>query len=264
VIGAVLALLMTASVAQAPAPLESYLQQQKYREGLEWLRRFGRGTPEEARYGGLFHFGLAEPDPTLQALVPVYRVHPEDDVVGLAVAEASLWKKDYRTATTVVSQLRAPEAPEALRVRGLLYEQAGRFPEALALYDKAIPRLPRPYGTMERKGQVLSWMKRFEEAAATYQKIVASPQASLGLRARCRVRLAELTAWRKDLDGALAQLKALLIEEPRLVDALLLQGQILEWKGEFAAAKRTYSRVLAIDAGSAEARLRLDKLLWVP
>jgi tetratricopeptide (TPR) repeat protein len=264
VIALLVALLSAAPVAKATTPLESFWQEQKYREGLEWLHRFGHGAPEEARYAGLFHYGLAQPDPTLQALVPVYRAHPDDDVVALAVAEASLWKKDYKTATTVVAQLRAPDAPDALRVRGLLFEQAGRFPEALALYEKAIPRLPLPYGTMERKAQVLSWMKRFDEAAAAYGQVIDSKQASLGLRRRCRVRLAELTAWRKDFDGALAQLKALLAEEPKQTDALLLQGQILEWKGDFGGAKRSYSRVLAVDPRSAEARLRLDKLLWVP
>jgi tetratricopeptide (TPR) repeat protein len=150
-----------------------------------------------------------------------------------------------------------------MRVRALLFEQAGRFPEALALYDRAIPGLAQPWGAMERKAQVLSWMKRFDDAGATYAQVVASPQASLGLRRRCRVRQAELTAWRKDLDGALGQLAALLKEEPRLTDALLLQGQIQEWKGQFAAAKQSYSRILTIDAAHAEARLRLDKLLWV-
>jgi tetratricopeptide (TPR) repeat protein len=247
-----------------PAPaLESFLQQRQYREGLEWLRSFGRGTPEEDRYRGLFHHGLSEPDPTLQYLVPVYRAHPGDDTVALAVAEASLWKKDYKTAATVTGLLQKPEAPEALRVRGMLFEQAGRLPEALDFYSRAIPRLALPWGTRERKAQVLSWLKRFDEAAALYQEVASSKQASPGLRQRCRVRLAELTAWKKDFDGALAQLAQLLKEEPRLPEALLLRGQILEWRGEFGEAKQTYSRLLAIDGSNAEARLRLNKLLWV-
>lgn len=248
--------------ASAP-PLAAFLEQGKHRQGLDWLRSFGRGTPAEERYRGLFHHGLAEPDLTLQVLVPIYRIRPDDDTVALAVAEASLWKKDYKTAATVIGQLEAPEAPEALRVRGLLFEQAGRFAEAIDLYTRAIPRLALPFGTMERKAQVLSWQKRFDEAAALFEQVVASKQASPILRLRCRVRLAELAAWRKDLDGALVQLRKLLEEEPRQTDALLLEGQILEWKGEFGAAKRSYSRILAVDSAHAEARLRLNKLLWV-
>jgi tetratricopeptide (TPR) repeat protein len=244
-------------------PLALLLEQRKYDEGLKWLSAFGKGGAEEDRYRGLFHHGLAQPGPALQYLLPVYRANPGDDTVALALAETSLWKKDYKTATTVLGQLQSAEAPEALRVRALLFEQAGRLPEALNLYDRAIPQLKQPWGAMERKAQVQSWLKRFDEAGATYAKVIGSRQASLGLRQRCRVRQAELTAWKKDLDGALGQLAVLLKEDPRLTDALLLNGQILEWKGDFAGAKQSYSRILAVDATHAEARLRLDKLLWV-
>jgi tetratricopeptide (TPR) repeat protein len=258
----------TASSAPAASsaqdhPLARLLAEGKYADGLQWLRSFGKGTAEEDRYRGLFHHGLGQTDAALQYLLPAYRARTADDTVALAVAEASLWKKDAKTANAVVSQLEQRDAPEALRVRGLLLEQAGKLTEALALYERAIPMLPQPWGTMERKAQVLSWLKRFDEAAATYGKVAASAKASIELRRRCRVRIAELTAWKKDFDGALAQLARLLAEEPRLTDALLLRGQIMEWKGEFAEAKRAYSRVLALDAGHPEARLRLDKLLWV-
>lgn len=244
-------------------PLAKFLEQGKYAEGLEWLSSFGKGTAEEKRYRGLFHHGLEQADAALEHLVPVYRARPADDTVALALAEASLWKKDYKTAVAVVGQLRAPEAPEALRVRGMVYEQAGRLEEAVELYDRAIPRLSQPSAAMERKAQVLSWLKRFDEAIATYEKLAESKSASPELRRLSRVRMAEITAWKKDLDGALAQLDRLLSEEPREVEALLLKGQIQEWKGEFKAAKQTYSRILTIDAEHAQARLRLNKLLWV-
>ena len=183
--------------------------------------------------------------------------------MALALAEASLWKKDHKTALSVVNQLVAADAPEALRVRAMIFEQLGRLTEALALYERAIAGLKQPWGAMERKGQVLSWLKRFDDAIAVFRQIVSSQGASGGLKRRCRVHIAEITAWRKDFDGALAQLAALLAEEPRDVAALLLKGQILEWNGRYAEAKQTYSKVLTIDSNHREARLRLDKLLWV-
>ncbi len=245
------------------ASLERFLQQRQYAEGLSWLSSFGDGSPMQQRYRGLFHHGLFQADAALKDLLPIYRQDPSDDRTGLAVAEACLWKKDYKTATTVLGALKNPDAPEALRVRALLYEQAGRLPEALHLYERAIPGLALPWGAMERKAQVLSWLKRFDEADATYEAIVRSNQASLPQRLRCRVRRAELTAWRKDLDGALGQLAAVLREAPRLTDALMLRGQILEWQGKHGDAKQAYSQVLAVDSNHAEARLRLNKLLWV-
>jgi len=259
----IIALAAASTAAAAKAPLAEFLDQGKYQQGLEWLRSFGRGGPDEARYRGLFNYGLGRPDEALRDLVPVYRAQPKDDVVALAIAEASLWKKDYKTASTVLGTLQAPEAPDALRVRGLLFEQAGRLAEAIETYDRAIPRLRSPWETMERRAQVLSWMKRFDDARSGYEQVVGSREAPLEVRRRGRVRLAELSAWRKDFDGALAQLDALLREAPGRTDALLLKGQIFEWKGSFGEAKQTYSQVLAIDGNNAPARLRLNKLVWV-
>jgi tetratricopeptide (TPR) repeat protein len=250
------------AVAVPANPLADLYEQGKYAEGLEWLRSFGKGGVEEERYAGLFHFGLAHPDASLQHLVPVYRANPADDTIGLAIAEASLWKKDYKTALAIVGQLKAPDAPEALRVRGMVFEHAGRLTEALALYDRAIPQLRQPWGTLERKAQVLSWQKNFDAALASYATVTESPGASIGLRRRCRVRMAEITAWKKNFGGALDQLDALLREDPKLADALLLKGQILEWKGDFSQAKQAYSSILVFDSSNAEARARLDKLLW--
>jgi tetratricopeptide (TPR) repeat protein len=255
------------SAAESPPSIEQRLQafyeQGKFKEGLDWLKSFGQNTPSERRYRGLFHHGLAQPGPALEHLMPAYRADPKDDLVALALAEASLWKKDYKTALAVVGHLQAPESADALRVRGMIFEQAGRLPDALALYERAIPKLKQPWGTLERKGQVLSWLKRFDDARSTYQKVVESSAASTGIRRRCRVHIAELTAWQKDFTGALAQLGELLKEEPRQVEALLLQGQILEWSGRYPEAKQAYSRILAIDPNHRESRLRLDKLLWV-
>lgn len=217
---------------------------------------------ERARSQGLAQAALGEHARALEVLVPVYQARPDDDV-ALAIAEASLEKRDFRTAETVLRALAAPDAPNALRVRGLLHEQANQLNEALALYERALPGLAQPLATLERRARVLGWLARFDESHAAYAALAANEAASVGLRQRCRVRMAELTAWKKDLDGALAQLRQLLTEDPKLADALLLQGQILEWQGRYADAKQSYSSLLAFDAANAEARLRLDKLLWV-
>jgi tetratricopeptide (TPR) repeat protein len=157
----------------------------------------------------------------------------------------------------------SPSAPEALRVRGMLLEQAGQLDAALALYEDSIPRFQQPWSLLERQAQVLAWQRRFDAALAAYARVADSVDAPQGLRLRCRVRMTEITAWKADLDGALAQLRSLLVGAPEHVEALLLQGQILEWKGDYAGAKHSYSRILSVDADQADARSRLGKLLWV-
>jgi tetratricopeptide (TPR) repeat protein len=216
-----------------------------------------------ARSAGLAHAQLGRDELALEQLVPVYRAHPEDDAVAYAIAEASLRKRDFKTAQTVLAALRAPNAPDALRLLGMLHEQAGKLTEALALYERAIPGLAQPLAAMERRARVLSWLARFDDASAAFAALVADPRADVSVRRRARVRMAELTAWKKDLDGALSELAGVLGEEPHHAEALLLQGQVREWQGRYPEAKQSYSTLLAADANHAEARLRLDKLLWV-
>lgn len=216
-----------------------------------------------ARVKGMRYYAEWNPDSTLHYLVPLYRANPQDDSLGLAVAEASLWKKDYKTATGTISNLVQPEAPDALRVKGLLFEQAGRLAEALELYNKAIPKLTKPWGTMERKAQVLAWLGKTEEAKSLIAEVIASKKVSEGLRLRASLHLALWTAWGKDLDQALAMTQAVLQKNPKHVDALMLLAQLQEWKGEYRKAKEAYGKVLVLEPNHADARLKLGKLQWV-
>jgi tetratricopeptide (TPR) repeat protein len=215
------------------------------------------------RRQGFQYYSEWNADSTLSYLLPIYWAHPEEDSVAIAVAEASLWKKDFRTATQVITHLRNSESPEALRVKGLLFEQAGRLNEALQLYDKAIPRLLKPWGTMERRAQVLAWLGRVPEAKAQVQKVLKAKEPSEGLRIRCLLDLALWTAWDKDLSGSILLIKQALALDGKSIEALLQLGQVYEWQGNFSQAKKTYGRVLNLNDRHAEARLRLDKLQWV-
>lgn len=216
-----------------------------------------------AREKGFRYYSVWNPDSTLFYLVPLYRASPQDDSLGLAVAEASLWKKDYKTATGVVTSLANPESPDALRVKGLLFEQAGRLKEALELYNRAIPRLLKPWGTMERKAQVLAWSGKVEEAKAVIREVILSKAVSEGLRLRSQLHLALWTAWGKELDQAISMTEAVLQKASKHVDALMLLAQLEEWKGEYRKAKEYYGKVLVVEPSHADARLRLGKLQWV-
>lgn len=215
------------------------------------------------RKQGFRFYASYQADSTLKYLVPLYQASPKDDSLGLAIAEASLWKKDYRTATTVITNLQQAQNPEALRIKGLLLEQAGRLPEALAAYDQAILKHPKPWGSMERRAQVLAWLGKRNEAKQQIQQVLKSKEPSDGLRVRCYLDLALWTAWDKEFDEAAKQLRNALAIDSKSIEGLLLLGQIHEWKGEFILAKKVYGQILSIDDKNAEARLRLGKLQWV-
>lgn len=212
---------------------------------------------------GLRFYDRWQADSTLSLLLPIYRENPKDDSVALAVAEASLWKKDLKTASTIISNLQNPMSGDALRIQGVLYLQAGRLTEALQMLDRAIPKLSKPWGAMEQRALALAWLKRFEEAIQQAQKVTFSKEASIGIRVRTHVHLATWYSWQKQWDLSKQEISNALQLDKSSVDAYLQLGQIQEWQGQYHEAKESYGKILAIQSNHAEARLRLNKLHWV-
>jgi tetratricopeptide (TPR) repeat protein len=229
-------------------------------EARELLKR---STPADPRLLGLVHHALYRPDSTLAVLGPLHRAGSADSRVVFALAEAFLWKKDYRNAQALLDAWPGKDDLGYLRVLATQMELVNRHGEALAIWDEVIGRDPRPWGAMERKAIVLSWTKRFDESQALFAKVASSNAASAPLRLRCQVRRAEVMAWSKDLEGALKELRGVLASHPDHVEASLLRGQILEWLGRYPEAKATYTAVLQKRPDLASARLRLEKLGWV-
>lgn len=229
-------------------------------EAFEVLR--ARKDPDP-RLLGLVHHGAYRPDSVLAVLGPLHKAGEADDRVVLALAEAFLWKKDYRNAQALLDGFPRKEDLAYLRVQATQMELVNRHADALAIWDRVIARDPRPWGAMERKAIVLSWTKRFEESVALFSKVIDAPKASEPLRLRCRVRRAEVQAWNRDLDGALLGLRQILASRPDHAEAALLQGQVFEWQGRFPEAKATYTALLQKRPDHAGARLKLERLGWV-
>ncbi len=212
---------------------------------------------------GLRFYDRWQADSTLSLLLPIYKENPQDDSVALAVAEASLWKKDIHTTSSIIANLKNPLSGDALRIHGMLFLQAGRLAEALQMFDRAIPKLNKPWGAMEQRALALAWLKRFEEAIQQAQKVTASKEASIGIRVRTHIHLATWYSWQKQWDLSKQEIAKALQLDKSSVDAYLQLGQIQEWLGNYHEAKESYGKILSIQSNHAEARLRLNKLHWV-
>ena len=249
--------------ASKPSPVATrvlaLLADYRAEEARDLLRR--QSAPDPLLVG-LVHHGLYQADSVLAVLAPLHRSGRADDRAVLALAEAFLWKKDYRNAQALLDAYPRKDDLGYLRVLATQMELVNRHQEALALWDRIIAADPKPWGAMERKAIVLSWKKRFDESIALFSKVAASGAASGPLRLRCRVKKAEVVAWNGDLDGSIKVLDSVLSEHPHHVDASLHKGQILEWKGRYPEAKAVYSAILQKQPDHATARLRLEKLGW--
>ncbi|MDB5103344.1 MAG: hypothetical protein JWP91_1033 [Fibrobacteres bacterium] len=258
------ALVMTAQAASGACPIDkavSLNRQGRYDAALTALKGCPAEAPAEKAKGIAFH-GLYEPDSAIAHLKSAFDQGVKDDAVLLPLAEAFLWKKDFRNAAMIMDGTKDKAGAEYLKVVARKHEILGDLQLAVEQYDKAIALEKLPYGTMERKAIVLSWMKKYDESLALFDAIIKEKVVSRPLKVRCMIRKAEVASWKGQFDPALAQLdKALAIEKGNL-EARMVKARILEWKGEYKPAKAVYKEILVLSPGNEQAKLKLDKLSW--
>lgn len=279
VIRAIPALLMLWSATAAPAAAalpaaaavpaackvdkaERLILQGRYDASLEALRTCSI-EPRTQRARGMAFHGLFQPDSAIANLKGAFEGGLKDDGVLLPLSESFLWKKDFRNAALIMDGIKDKEGANYFKVVARKHEILGDLPLAVEFYDKAIALEKLPYGTMERKAIVLSWMKKFDESLALFDSIIKVKIVSKPLKVRCLVRQGEVLSWKSEFDPALAKLQKALALDKGNLDARFVKGRVLEWKGEYKPAKAVYEEVLALSPGHEQAKLKLEKLSWV-
>lgn len=223
----------------------------------------GKSKVQDARLRGLICHGSYQADSTLAILGPLQRAGSRDPRVLLALADAFLWKKDFRNAEMLLESCPAKESVPYLKTSASLLESTRRIEEAIAMWDRVIARDPLPWEAMERKAIALGWLKRFGPSIELLDRIIAAPPVSAPQRLRARTKRAETLAWMKEFDKALDEIGRIKATHPDHVPGLLLEGSIREWQGRFVEAKSIYSTILQTTPHQSEALARMENLEWV-
>lgn len=235
-------------------------------EFSEALTLMGKSTFEPAvadKYKGQIYYGLYNPDSAIFYLEKTYRNGTRDDATIIAFSQALLWKKNFKDASSLLKQVQDKTDLDYLKVRANQHELLGEFKDALKIYDKIIPVEELPYGTMERKAILLSWMKKFDASIALFDDIINTEVVSEPLRVRCLVKKAEVISWKKEFDKAIEILDDVVAKDPKNTSARFVKAQIFEWLGKYKDAKNLYKDILLVDKDNVEAKWKLEKLLWV-
>lgn len=183
-------------------------------------------------------------------------------------------EKQLRTAGEVLALLKNPRTTSARKVEAQRLEMGGRLSQALVVYDSLVALEPDAPALRVRRGEVLAWLKRYDEAREAFSSVAMLASAPAQVRIYAMMRHAETVAWQKRYAPAVARLDSLVkagrpgagtdpLVAMRLAEVLLLKGQILEWQAEFAKAKTAYAEARAVEPGNAKAQLNLERLLWV-
>lgn len=243
--------------------ISSLIKKGEFSEALTLMDKSTFEPSIADKYKGQIYYGLYNPDSAIYYLEKTYRNGIQDDATIIAFSQALLWKKNFKDASSLLKQVQDKSDLDYLKVRANQHELLGELKDALKIYEKVIPAEELPYGTMERKAILLSWMKKFDASIALFDKIIDTEIVSEPLRVRCLVKKAEVIAWKKDFDTSIEILDAVVEEHPKNTAARFVKAQIFEWLGKYKDAKNLYKDILLVDKENVEAKWKLEKLLWV-
>lgn len=211
------------------------VEEGKVSQAQEQAKKSGAAGKELVRLQGILFHAIGMPDSALAYLKEAYKEKPSDPRISLRLAEVLFWKKDLRSVRQIVDKVS----------------------------DKAVAEGPRKWESTMRKARLEAWLERLDASRGLYRKVLDGSDTPEAVKIQARVRLAEIASWQKDFPLAIAILDSLLGAMPGHVDATLLKGQILEWKGDYPSAKSLYTSGLQIHPTDANLRYRLEKLSWV-
>lgn len=262
-------------IAQTPCikKAEQAIQTENYTAALTTLQGCNE-TPEKFRIKGICFYHMYNADSAITMFEKALAKMPGDEAVLLNGAEALLWKKEFKRAGMWLQNVADKRSSSYRRVFALRLEMVGNYAQALAMYDTVIAMEKKPWATMIHKGEVLSWMKKFDLAIDLFNNVSADTNAPRDQRMYALVRHAEVMAWQKQFSEALTEFDAIIAMEPkpsqapltirsRVLEAIRLKGTVLEWDGRYKEARDAYKNMLIIDPDNKQAKLLLEKLLWV-
>ena len=148
-------------LAQAEKMCRTFLSEHKHHvEGMRILAQLA------LRHG--------ENDQAEFLLESILEFHPQLHDIRLEYIEALKNRQKFEQAEAESAYLveHAPERVTHLSVHAVNMMQAGRYEEALELFDRVLERVPKDAGTWTSKGHALKTLGREDEAVEAYRKAI--------------------------------------------------------------------------------------------
>ncbi len=137
----------------------------------------------------------------------------------------------------------------AIEATALAHAAAGRFAEALALFERVAAHLPGSAAAAANCGAACANLLRMPEARKWYERALAiepqNPNASLGLGSTLRIL--------GELDGAIAAFDRVLARDPGNFAATFDRANALQNAGRLADAEAGFKRALELKPGNSGA-----------
>jgi tetratricopeptide (TPR) repeat protein len=212
--------------------IRNLIDQNKFNSALLQVENSKLAPLDYNELKGLIYYGLYNPDSTIFYLKKSIKKNKKDDEILIKYAQALLWKKNIKEASKILKNVGDKNDSEYLKVIAYKHELLGEYKTANQIYDRVIKNEELPYGTMERKAILLSWMKEYDASINLLDEIIETKVVSKPLRIRCLLKKAEVLAWKLKFDRALDVLDEVLKIDNENEQALSLKKQFLSDKND--------------------------------
>jgi tetratricopeptide (TPR) repeat protein len=183
----------------------------------------------------------------LALLVPLF------DRIGSFSSDLKLWDD----AVGKIADPKAPYADRSYRNRGVAYYRLGRYPDALADFEKAIELDPGSAKAWMLRGTVWMLTGHSSKALADFDiSLKLEPENAEVLGRRCVVRMRL-----RQLEEALADCNRAAELAPGDLDSHISLGMVQALRGATVEAERHYRRALEIEPGAGFAHYQYGVLL---
>ncbi|MCB9497338.1 MAG: tetratricopeptide repeat protein [Fibrobacteria bacterium] len=234
-----LVLLLGAVVAAGAGKTEEtvveLVESGRFPEAQEVARTSGASGADLLRINALLFHGAGLTDSALVYLKQVVADRKTEPRMALRLAEAMVWKKSLGPAKAVVDAVRIADVRKEVR----WWESA------------------------TRRALVYLYLQELGKSREAFFEIATGKDVPRDWSVGARMYIAQIAAWTKDFQGCIAMSDSILAIEPGHVQASLVQGEVLEWQGEYARARKLYSDALQKHPEEWRLRDRLEKLSWV-
>lgn len=165
-------------------------------------------------------------------------------------------KSSMKHWVAVCGMALAAQALAADFQQGMRLKADKQLEAASAEFEGVLQQTPQDTKALEQLAVIQGWLGRYPASIASWQRLLALEPH----REDARVGIARIQYWSQQPQQALQTLQDVLSRQPRLAEALALQGDVLLALNRSQEARAAYSQALAQGADSAELNAKLSRL----
>ncbi|MFN7998075.1 MAG: tetratricopeptide repeat protein [Bryobacteraceae bacterium] len=241
----------------------AYLAAGKTPDAIEWLRKAAAAAPHDFRTHYRLARALQSAGNSAEAereyqLSTEAREHYNQAARGATECSQALKQGVTDNARAICRKLADPNDPDTLTMLGILYGEAGDYPDAIEPLTRAGQLDPDSFEVFHNLGLTYFRLRRFEEAVPQLERAVAERPDYFGSNALLGAalfmlkrdeRAHDILSHAHQLNPSDPDTRQLLFQEATLLGARSYASQ------EYAKAKRYFEEAAALRPEDAQARL---------